>query len=621
MPAEQADPAVRAALTEQAGAGAAPPAERAVLETRIEPGAAAPAERAGPAVGRAEPATGTERFIARAAAVTAALTVAGAVLGLVRDQLVARLFGAGGETDAFLIAWTVPEFAATLLIEDAMALVMIPAFSLALSRRAARAPGGPRASDPVGRLVSATAPRLLLALGCAAVLVAVAAPRLVRLLAPGLAAPGLAVECTRLTAVTILGFGAAGYLSAALRAHRRFLPPAAVYVAYNTGIIATVLAAHHLWGVRAAAAGVAIGSLLMVLVQLPACVRHLTGSGGPGAPGGLPPGLRRRAARLLGWGAPARGVREAGGGRTGGGCGTTPRTRVSRVSRAALRAGPAVLAPVVLFAVTRQAQVLVERHLASSLPAGAISHLNYAQKVAQVPMVLSLMVVTVTFPLVARAMADGEAERARRRIERDLTLAGLLVLLGTAYVVAYAPHLVELLFQRGAFDAHDTAATASVMRVYALGLLGHSLTGALIRPFFSAARPTWHPAAAMAVGLLITVLAAGAARPYWGIHGIAAANAAGITATALILLRGLGAHVISIRLRRVSVGLLRLALAALAATAAGRLTAPLVPSAAGTAAVGCLVVPLTFAVTALALRAPEVRPLISAVERKLRHAR
>ena len=115
------------------------------------PGSGAP-----PADGSGAPGRGPERFIARAAAVTAGLTVAGALFGLVRDQLVARYFGAGGDTDAFLVAWTVPEFAATLLIEDAMALVMVPAFSVALARRAefARRSGpGPDGTQPgqIGR--------------------------------------------------------------------------------------------------------------------------------------------------------------------------------------------------------------------------------------------------------------------------------------------------------------------------------------------------------------------------------------------------------------------------------------------------------------------------------------
>ncbi|NEC38787.1 lipid II flippase MurJ, partial [Streptomyces rubrogriseus] len=118
----------------------------------------------------------------------------------------------------------------------------------------------------------------------------------------------------------------------------------------------------------------------------------------------------------------------------------------------------------------------------------AISHLNYAQKVAQIPMTLSLMLCTVTFPVVARALADGDTERARDRVERDVALAAAVVLLGAAVVVACAPQIVQLLFQRGAFTAADTAATAGVMRVYALGLLGQTVVGALARSYFSAGR-------------------------------------------------------------------------------------------------------------------------------------
>jgi putative peptidoglycan lipid II flippase len=523
------------------------------------------------------------RFLARAAAITAVLTAVGALLGLVRDQTIAHLFGAGSGTDAFLVAWTVPEVASTLLIEEAMALVLIPAFSLALSRRAALR-SGQAGQDPVQALLAATLLRLLAVLAAVAGLLAITAPLLVRLLAPGLADPALAADCTRLTALTVLPFGIAGYFSAALRAHRCFVPPAAIYAAYNVGIIATVLALHSLLGVRAAAAGVAIGGAAMVLVQLPAFLRKVPSRG------------RRRGVVLS--------VGPSG----------------LSADRSMLP-GFGLLAPIVLFALSRQAQVLVERFLASSLPAGAISHLNYAQKVAQMPMVFSLMICTVTFPVVARAMADGEAERARRRVERDLTLAGVVVLLGVAYVVAYAPQIIELLFQRGAFEARDTAATASVMRVYALGLLGHSLVGALIRPFFSVARPTWYPAATMGCGLLITVVAGAVAARYWGIHGIAAANAAGISATALLLLRGLGTRVIDIDVRRVATGLGRLVLAAAAAAAAAAALAPLGGPTLLTAAVGCLVVPAVFTGTALAVRAPEVPHLLSTVKRRFHHVR
>ncbi|MFE6185613.1 lipid II flippase MurJ [Streptomyces sp. NPDC056465] len=511
------------------------------------------------------------RFLARAAGGAAGLTVVAALLGLVRDQAVARLFGASHASDAFLIAWTVPEMAATLLIEDGMALLLVPAFSLALARRAA----GGHGEDPVRALVAGTLPRLFAALACAGGLLVWGAPWAVGVLAPGLDDPRLAVDCTRLTAVTVLTFGITGYFSAALRAHGRFMAPAGVYIAYNIGIIGTTLALHSLWGVRAAAAGVAAGSLLMILTLLPTFVRLVPWRLGRKAP-------RERGSALL---------------------------------------GATVLAPVVLFVVCRQAQVLVERFLASSLPDGAISHLNYAQKVAQLPMVLSMMICTVTFPVVARAMAEGDGEGARRRVERDLALAGTVVLLGAATVLGCAPQIVEVLFQRGAFDAADTAATAGVMRVYALGLLGHTLVGALCRPFFSAGRPTWYPLGAMGAGLVVTTVAGLLLTGPFGVDGIAAANAVGISTAALLMLLGLGSRAVAVRSGAVVLSLARPAAAAAVAVTACRLTTDLVPGAPAGLAAGCLVVPTAFLLTGLALRAPEAVHLLALIRRRFPHGR
>ncbi|MFD8272364.1 murein biosynthesis integral membrane protein MurJ [Streptomyces flaveolus] len=543
-----------------------------------------PAARAATSAGTGpDQASASRKFLARATLVTAALSIAGSLLGLVRDQSLARLFGAGSDTDAFLVAWTVPELAATLLIEDGLALVLIPAFSLALARRARGAAG-----DPVRALVAATLPRLCLALAAVAALVAGAAPLLVRALAPGLPDPRLAVDCTRLTAISLLAFGLAGYCSAALRAHRRFFAPAAIYVAYNAGIIAAMFLLGGRWGVRAAAAGVAAGGCLMVAVQLPSLWRQLTSR------------------------TPA--PQEPGAGADAG----------ERPMRFAL------IAAVLLFALCRQSQVLVERFLASSLPAGAISHLNYAQKVAQIPMTLSLMVCTVTFPVVARALADGDTERARSRVERDLVLASCVVLMGMCAVIACAPQMIELLFQRGAFAGADTVATADVMRVYAVGLLGQTLVGALVRSYFSAGRPRWYPVGVMAAGIGVTSLIGAVTVRPWGVAGIAAANAFGITVTAALLLAGLrtgrrsSPHGVTVRVRQVLAQLSGPVLATVAATVAGAFAASRFGSPVGGLTAGCLTVtavfvPLTWA-TGVRGSSSAVR-FLRTVTRRLTHGR
>ncbi|MEU6478860.1 lipid II flippase MurJ [Streptomyces sp. NPDC047017] len=582
--------------------------------------ATVPAARAAAPGATAGAAPASRAFLARATLVTVALSLAGSVLGLVRDQALARLFGAGSDTDAFLVAWTVPEFAATLLIEDGLAFALIPAFSAALARRARGAPG-----DPVRSLVTATLPRLAFGFLAVAALVIGAAPRLVRVLAPGLPDPGLAADCTRLTATCVLSFGLAGYCSAVLRAHRRFLAPAAIYVAYNAGIVAAMFGLGGGWGVRAAAAGVAVGGLLMVAVQLPALWRQL-----------------RHRPRVRAVGDTAAGAVVGSGAVVGAPAGTGTGTATGVSSEAA--AGPggpmdfALVASVLLFALCRQSQVLIERFLASSLPAGAISHLNYAQKVAQIPMALSLMLCTVTFPVVARALADGDTERARSRVERDLALVFFVVLLGTAAVIACAPQLTELLFQRGAFTADDTAATAAVMRVYALGLLGQALVGVLVRSYFSHGRPAWYPVGAMAAGIVVTSWTGAAVVGPWGVAGIAAANAAGITVTAALLLAGTrerearpagagggparAARGVPVRLRRVLAELSRPLRAAVVATAAGAFAASRPQSAQAGLVAGCVTVAAVHFLVAHALGAQGTDPVLRCartVTRRLRH--
>ncbi|MGW7077386.1 murein biosynthesis integral membrane protein MurJ [Streptomyces sp. NPDC054866] len=533
----------------------------------------APATEAGPVKG-SDPSNG---FLAKAALITAVLTVAGSVLGLVRDQALAHFFGAGPETDAFLVAWTVPEVATTLLIEDGLAFALVPAFSMALARR-----GQGARRDPVRALVAASLPRLMLASGAVALILMAGAPVLVDVLAPGLPDPRLAVDCTLLTATCVFTFGLAGYCSAALRAHRRFVAPAGIYVFYNIGIIAAVFVLAPRYGVRAAALGVAVGGVLMVLVQAPSLWRQLTrdtadapdeSAGGPSAPALM---------------------------------------------------SSTLIATVLLFALCRQSQVLIERFLASSLPSGAISHLNYAQKVAQVPMILSLMLCTVTLPVVARALAEGDIKRARSRVERDLGLAGCVVLLGTAVVIACAPQLIQLLFQRGAFTAGDTVATAGVMRVYALGLLGHTLVGALTRSYFSGGRATWFPLGAMAVGITATAGIGSWTVDLWGVRGIALANAAGISVTAFVLLCGMGPRNVPIRVREVVGELLKPVAAMVCATAVGWALASCVDSPFPALAAGSPAVVTVFVLVLWALKAQAFEPVLRSVTsatRKLTHVR
>jgi putative peptidoglycan lipid II flippase len=511
-------------------------------------------------------------LIVRATMLTTALTVVGSLLGLARDLLIAGLFGATGSTDAFLVAWTVPETASPLLIEGAMASLMIPIFVRGLTE-----------SGGLSGVVAATLPRIAVLLAVATALIVVTAPVLVHTLAPGIAEPDLAVRCTQVTAVSVFAFGIAGYIGAALRSAHVFGWPAAIYVAYNVGILVAMTALRAPLGVFGAAVGIAIGSLFMVGVQLPSFLRRLD--------------------------RPATAVR-------------------ARVTGSQIALGAFV--PIATYTVLRQGQVFVERFLGSALPAGTISHLNYAQKVAQVPMVLSLMVATVTFPMLARRAVAGDEAGSHERTTWDLRIVSAIVLAASAYVVAFASPIIKLLFERGAFTPADTAATASIMRVYTLGLLGQSIVVVVSRSYFSNGRSLWYPASVMWVGLVATAAVSAATLPAWHALAIPAGNAVGITLTAWLMFAGLRPISPSTELKprrrtgnEAAVGIAVTRLVAVAAAAGGigwllsRSIGPL--PVAVTAIGGAVVVVGAFLLLGAATGAEETRSLYALV-RKARHA-
>jgi putative peptidoglycan lipid II flippase len=451
-----------------------------------------------------------EGGLLRAAGLVGILATLGSLLGFVRDLTIASLFGATGETDAFVVAWTIPETATPLLMEGAMAALLIPLFSHELVRR-----GNFR--EALGGIVLP----LLAVLLTLTTLTALAAPVVVTLVAPGLAEPEIAERSVRVASLTILLLGISGYLSAALRARNRFGWSGSIYIAYNVGIIASILALHATLGVFGAAIGLAVGAACMVVVQLPPFLRTV--------------GVPRPRVRL-------------------------PSELVERLS---------VFVPLATYTLSRHAQVFVERFAGSLLAAGSVTHLNYAGKIGQIPMMLVLTVTAVTMPVLSRTAAAGSSDRFRPLVERNFRWVIFLAVPATAFFVAFAGESVRLLFERGAFTPADTTITAGILRVYSLGLLGQVLVGVSVQAIFAVPGKTWRPARAAVVGLVATAGAAAAAAPLFGVQGIALANALGISLTALLLMFGMLKSGIDFDLRAVGAHAGRCAMAAAVAAMIG----------------------------------------------------
>jgi putative peptidoglycan lipid II flippase len=430
-----------------------------------------------------------------AAALVFVVTTFGRLLGFVRDLAIARYFGASADTDAFLIAWMIPETISPLLLDGAMIFVLVPLFARELEKEGTIEGILPRTLPPIAAV--------LLVISAVA---ALSAPWTVPLLAPGLSASAelSAVRMVGIASVTIFFIGLAGYVRAALNSHQIFGVPAAVYVGYNLGILGCILLLHEPLGIYSAALGLALGSALMLLVQVPSFVRAA----------GVP--------------------------------------RLSLKLDRGLLSEFAAFVPVGAFVLGRHAQVYVERFLGSFLDPGAISQLNYATRLAQFPMFAAITVAIVSFPAVARAAAARRTGEVERAIESDLKMASTLILPATAYLILFAPELVAFLFERGAFTAEDTAATASILRIYSLGLLAQTAIYVVVRPFFTYRENIWTPIRATLIGLAVTIAVDVALLRSLGVDGLAAGNAAGISVMALLLIRDMKRRVVNVNSRRLA---------------------------------------------------------------------
>lgn len=520
--------------------------------------------RPGPATAGAVGAPAVEAGNLGTAAVVAGIVLLGNSLGFVRDLVIAGLFGASIRTDAFLVAWTVPEVTSTLLLEGAMVFAFVPLLTAEIQRNGTAA-----------GLVRRSLLPLVALLTVAASVMAIATPLVCRILAPGLAGNADALASLRWASFTIVFLGTAGYMASVLRAHDRFYVAAAVYLAYNAGIIAMMLLGHGRFGVVSAAMGLAVGSALMVAIQLPSFLRTVD-------------------CRGLGW----------------------------RVDRELVRE-LAVFVPIGLFFFVRQCQVFVERFLGSYLEEGSISHLNFATKTAQVSTTLVLAVAVVSFPAFARAAAAADHDAMRATFERTVRVVAALILPATAILIVFAHAIVGILYERGAFDAGDVGATAAIMQIYAIGLIGQVLVSVAVQPSFATRRDLWRPFVAAGIGLTVTIVVGASLLGTLGARALALGNASGIITMALVLLVGARRQVRGLDLARILGSVVRLTAITVVAVAAAWATVALTPlhdaPAIGVAVGAAIVLGLYTGLCRLA-GAPEIEPVLDLTVRRVRRA-
>jgi putative peptidoglycan lipid II flippase len=425
----------------------------------------------------------TGRRLLGAAAVIALGNIVSRGLGLARDAVIAAVFGPTARTDAFVIARTFPNIAYDLLVGSVSTAAFVPVFVQHA-----------RDERQFWRLVGAIFSLAALAFVVLAVVLAVLADPLMGVIGRGFATDAqrdLAANLMRIALISVVFQGLAGVLTSALYAQNRFALPAFATATYNLGIIVGILVLASSFGVLALSFGLIIGAVAQFVLQ-------------------------------------ALGLR--------------PFWRVYRprfdLDDPAVRRMLTLAATVAAGLLVTIAGQLIDRTLASSLPEGSITLMEFATRVIQVPLgIVGLAVSYAVLPTLARFSAGPEAslESYRDALLFGLKLVLLLMLPILAIVAALAQPLMALLFERGLFGSADTARTAAIFLAYAPQLPLTAIDYLLINAFY-ARQNARTPVVVGVLGVVIYVAVALLLIRPLGAVGLALANAVQNSAHAVILL-------------------------------------------------------------------------------------
>ncbi|HEY5649134.1 MAG TPA: murein biosynthesis integral membrane protein MurJ [Nitrospiria bacterium] len=359
--------------------------------------------------------------IAKAAGLISAATFSSRILGFIRDMILARFFGATMVSDAFFVAYRIPNMLRELFAEGSMSAAFIPVFTETLTKQG---------KAEARRLASAMFTVLLILVSLVTAVAIILAPWIVRAIAPGffdeLGKYNLTVMLSRFMFPYLLFVSLGALLMGMLNSLRSFATPAFSPVLFNVMIISSALflAPNLTEPIFGVAIGVTLGGLAQFVVQIPSLKRK----------GMLPslsldfshPGVRR-----IGW----------------------------------------LIIPSIIGLSVTQVNILVNTILASFLPEGSQTYLFYGMRLVLFPLgVFGIAIGTAILPTMARQISGGEMDEMKKTLSFGLRLVFFIIVPSMAGLMTLRVPIIHLFFEHGVFTAAATAGTAGALLFYSVGL-------------------------------------------------------------------------------------------------------------------------------------------------------
>ncbi len=393
----------------------------------------------------------TGKKVAKAALLLMITVIISRILGYGREVALYTLLGQDYITDAFRAAFSIPDFLYMLLVGGALSSAFIPVFSECIATD--REEQGWWSFSVVFNYT------ILFLLVLIAIAYLYTRP-LIILLVPGLpeAYLDLAVSLTRIMFMQTFFMALNGFAMGILNSFNHFAAPALGSLVYNLIIIVIGVAFFPQLGITAFAYGVVIGAVLNFMVQIPALKRA---------------GIKYHFSFDY----------------------HDPGFKQIMILMVPVLAGLGVV----------QLNLFVTQNLSSGLGAGAISALNLAQKIMNLPMgIFAVSIATALFPTLTTLTARGEIDMFKRTTSLGVRAIFLVTIPASLGLIALGEPLIRLLFEQGKFTAGAVTATNQALFYYSLGLFAYSAIQVLNRSFY-ALKDTLTPviAAAVTIGLNI----------------------------------------------------------------------------------------------------------------------
>ncbi|MFC1814982.1 murein biosynthesis integral membrane protein MurJ [Thermodesulfobacteriota bacterium] len=374
--------------------------------------------------------------VTKAAGVVGSATLLSRIFGLVRDVVIAWFFGAGLASDAFFVAFRIPNLLRRLFAEGSLTISFIPVFTEYLCHHG---------KDEAFHLARSAIRLLSILLAATAGLGILLAPLIIRVIAPGFVGSpeklSLAITLTRIMFPYIFFIGLVALCMGILNALDHFTAPALAPVFLNIAMIAAVLlvSPHLAQPVFGLAVGVLIGGVLQLLLQVPFLIKK--------------------------------------------GCYFWQKAKIYHPG---LKRVGALMLPAVFGAAVYQINILVNTLLASLLPEGSISYLYYADRLVQFPLgIFAIATATAVLPSLSRQAVAKDFEALTSTFAYTIKLVFFITIPSMVGLIILREPIVGLLFKRGAFDAVTTRMTADALFYYAIGLWAFSAVRIVVSTFYA----------------------------------------------------------------------------------------------------------------------------------------